>query len=206
MPRSIKKNLGYQVLFQTIRILMPIITIPIVSNALGSKGIGISLFSGSIAEYFVLFSSLGIGIYGNREIAIVRDDSEKLTRTFSELIILKILTTGTSLIGYFVLVQMFFEGNIFIYFLQSFHILAVLFDISWFFMGLEDFKKVTLSNLSIQVLMFLSIVLFIKDYSDLYLYVFIIALPTPYLKRSYGYSLVNTFVFSTSNSLLYCTI
>lgn len=175
MPRSIKKNLGYQVLFQTIRILMPIITIPIVSNALGSKGIGISLFSGSIAEYFVLFSSLGIGIYGNREIAIVRDDPEKLTRTFSELIILKILTTGTSLIGYFVLVQMFFEGNTFIYFLQSFHILAVLFDISWFFMGLEDFKKVTLSNLSIQVLMFLSIVLFIKDYSDLYLYVFIIA-------------------------------
>src|SRR5699024_10660174 len=110
-----------QVLFQTIRILMPIITIPIVSNALGSKGIGISLFSGSIAEYFVLFSSLGIGIYGNREIAIVRDDSEKLTRTFSELIILKILTTGTSLIGYFVLVHLFFEGNIFIYFLQSFH-------------------------------------------------------------------------------------
>ena len=175
MPKSIKKNLGYQVLFQTIRILMPIITIPIVSNALGSKGIGISLFSGSIAEYFVLFSSLGIGIYGNREIAIVRDDPEKLTRTFSELIILKILTTGTSLIGYFVLVHLFFEGNIFIYFLQSFHILAVLFDISWFFMGLEDFKKVTLSNLSIQVLMFLSIVLFIKDYSDLYLYVFIIA-------------------------------
>lgn len=175
MPVSVRKNLLYQIIFQTIKILMPIITIPIVSNALGSKGIGISLFTGSIAEYFVLFSSLGISIYGNREIAMVRDNPQKLQRTFTELVILKLLTTGFSLIGYFIVVQMFFPENTFIYFLQSFHIIAVLFDISWFFMGLEDFKKVTMSHLFIQVLMFLSIVLFIRDYDDLYLYVFIIA-------------------------------
>lgn len=176
MPISVRKNLLYQIIFQTIKILMPIITIPIVSNALGSKGIGISLFTGSIAEYFVLFSSLGISIYGNREIAMARDNPEQLEKTFTELVILKLLTTVSSLVGYFIVVNLFFPGNTLIYFLQSFHILAVLFDISWFFMGLEDFKKVTMSHLFIQVLMFLSIVFFIRDYSDLYLYVFIIAI------------------------------
>lgn len=175
LPKSIRKNFLYQMVFQTIKIFMPIVTIPIVSNALGSEGIGTSLFTGSIAEYFVLFSSLGINIYGNREIAIARDNPEKLEKTFSELVVLKLLTTVSSLIGYFLVVNFFFPDDKLIYFLQSFHILAVLFDISWFFMGLEDFKKVTVSHLTIQILMFLSIVFFIKDYSDLHLYVFIIA-------------------------------
>ena len=163
MTSSVAKNLFYQSLFQGIRILMPVVTIPIISKALGAQGVGIYSFTNSIAEYFILLSGLGITLYGNREIAMVRDDKEKLNETFSELISLKLLTTIVSFILYSVVVLVFFQRDWLFYLIQSLHIIAVLFDISWFFMGIEDFKKVSLSNLAIQTVVFFGIVFFIKE-------------------------------------------
>ncbi|HDT8132976.1 TPA: oligosaccharide flippase family protein, partial [Enterococcus faecalis] len=39
--KNIAKNFFYQSLFQVAKIIIPIITIPIVSNALGPAGLGI---------------------------------------------------------------------------------------------------------------------------------------------------------------------
>lgn len=176
MTSSVAKNLFYQSLFQGIRILMPVVTIPIISKALGAQGVGIYSFTNSIAEYFILLSGLGITLYGNREIAMVRDDKEKLNQTFSELISLKLLTTIVSFILYSVVVLVFFQRDWIYYLIQSLHIIAVLFDVSWFFMGIEDFKKVSLSNLAVQTVVFFGIVFFIKDYDDLPLYLLLQAL------------------------------
>ncbi|EMF0559422.1 oligosaccharide flippase family protein, partial [Enterococcus faecium] len=78
-------NFVYQSIFQVMKIILPLITIPIVSNVLGPSGIGIYNYTNSIAQYFVLIAGLGVGIYGNREIAIVRDDKIKLSKRFWEL-------------------------------------------------------------------------------------------------------------------------
>lgn len=176
MTSSVGKNLFYQSLFQGIRILMPIVTIPIISKALGAHGIGIYSFTNSIAEYFILLSGLGITLYGNREIAMVRDDKEKMNQTFSELVSLKLVTTVVSFILYSVVVVVFLHRDWLYYLIQSLHIIAVLFDISWFFMGMEDFKKVSLSNLAVQLVVFFGIVFFINDYKDLPLYLLLQAL------------------------------
>lgn len=170
MTSSVAKNLFYQSLFQGVKILMPVITIPIISKALGAQGIGIYSFTNSIAEYFILLSGLGITLYGNREIARVRDDKEKMNQTFSELVSLKLVTTIVSFILYSVVVLVFFQRDLLYYLIQSLHIIAVLFDISWFFMGIEDFKKVSLSNLAVQTMVFFGILFFINDYDDLPLY------------------------------------
>ncbi|EMF0559522.1 oligosaccharide flippase family protein, partial [Enterococcus faecium] len=65
--KNIARNFFYQSLFQVTKIIIPIITIPIVSNALGPSGIGIYNYTLSIAQYFVLIAGLGVAIYGNRE-------------------------------------------------------------------------------------------------------------------------------------------
>lgn len=176
MTSSVGKNLFYQSLFQGIKILMPIVTIPIISKALGAHGIGVYSFTNSIAEYFILLSGLGITLYGNREIAMVREDKEKMNQTFSELVGLKLMTTVVSFILYSIVVIVFLHRDFLYYIIQSVHIIAVLFDISWFFMGIEDFKKVSLSNLTVQIAVFFGIVFFIKDYNDLPLYLLLQAL------------------------------
>lgn len=51
--KNIAKNFFYQSLFQLTKIILPIITIPIVSNALGPSGIGLYNYTFSIVQYFV---------------------------------------------------------------------------------------------------------------------------------------------------------
>lgn len=173
MQKSIKKNLFYQFLFQGIKIVIPIILIPIISRALGTTGIGIYSFTSSIAEYFILFSGLGILLYGNREVAIVRDDLKKLSTLFSELFFLTLISTTISLIAYGIIVFLFLKQSYLYYIVHMLHIICVIFDVTWFFMGLEEFKKISIVNIATQIIVFVLIVVSIHSPSDLLLYMFI---------------------------------
>lgn len=164
-------NFIYQSIFQITKLLLPFITIPIVSKALGPSGIGIYNYTNSIAQYFVLAAGLGIGVYGNRQIAINRDDKVKLSETFLEIFTMSFSISVISLLLYFIIVS-FSENRLYFYY-QSLVIFAAVFDISWFFRGMEDFKKSSLSSLAGQVVSFLLILLFVKNRSDLGLYIFI---------------------------------
>lgn len=82
MDKKLFKNFLYQASYQVFSIILPIITIPIVSNSLGPKGIGEYNFISSIGAYFVLLAGLGMANYGVREISIVRADKNKLTEKF----------------------------------------------------------------------------------------------------------------------------
>lgn len=170
--KNIAKNFFYQTIFQLTKIIIPIVTIPIVSNALGPEGIGLYNYTRSIAQYFVLFAGLGVMLYGNREIALAWNKKGDISQTFWELFTFKALSTVFCLLMYFFIVFLFFDNKVY-YLAQSLTIIAVLFDISWFFMGIEDFKKTSMSNLFVQVMTFILIILFVNDESDTLLYTFI---------------------------------
>lgn len=163
--RNVAKNFFYQSIFQVVKIIIPIITIPIVSNALGPEGIGIYNYTFSIAQYFVLVAGLGVTIYGNREIALAWNrEKESISRFFWEIVIFKGISTFFVLGAYLILI-VFLDQKLF-FFAQSLTILSVLVDISWFFMGIEDFKKTSMCNLLIQFLVFIFILLFVRDKND----------------------------------------
>ena len=71
MSKSIKKSYLYNLIYQSLILIVPIITPPYLSRALGAEAIGIYSYTISITTYFVLFGSLGIALYGQREIAYV---------------------------------------------------------------------------------------------------------------------------------------
>ena len=169
--KKIISNYVYQSLFQMMKILLPIITIPIVSRALGPHGIGIYNYTNSIAQYFVLFAGLGIGVYGNREIARVRDDKTKLSKRFWEIFSMSFIFSIISLFAYIIIVS-FLEDRTY-YYLQVLVVIAATFDISWFFMGIEDFKKTSLSSLTAQLISFLLIILFVDGKEDIGIYIII---------------------------------
>ncbi|MDY4307610.1 oligosaccharide flippase family protein [Enterococcus mundtii] len=75
------------------KIVIPIITIPIVSMALGPAGIGIFNYTNSIAQYFVLVASLGVAMYGNREIALAYNRQEDISKLFWEIVVFKAILT-----------------------------------------------------------------------------------------------------------------
>jgi len=79
MKKSLMKNYFYNLSYQILVVLTPFITIPYLARVLGPESIGLASFSSSIVSYFSLFASLGIGLYGQREIAYRQDDPKAST-------------------------------------------------------------------------------------------------------------------------------
>lgn len=172
---SIKKNISYQVFYQILKILLPLITSPYIARVLGANGVGIYSYTFSIAHYFAVFAKLGINMYGNRSIAMVRDDQEKLNQTFSDLLVVHLCVSAISLFaygGYFMLVQPEYKA---IAAIQALYVVAEMLDVNWLYFGLEQFKVTVTRNTIIKILTLISIFCFVKSTNDVWKYCAIMA-------------------------------
>lgn len=170
---SVAKNYIYNVIYQLFIILVPLITVPYISRVLGSNGIGTYAYTNSVIQYFVLFGTIGVALYGNRAIAYTRENKQDLSRTFWGIFLMKLLTTVCSY-GVFIIFLLMVNEYKAIFFIQSIYILSAAIDISWLYMGLEDFKKTVFRNVIVKLLGVLSIFIFVKTGADLWKYVLIL--------------------------------
>lgn len=172
---SLKKNFLYNIMYQILIMILPLITAPYISRVIGAEGIGIYSYTYSIVNYFILFAMLGLNNYGNRSIAAVRDDKEILSKTFIEIYSLQLITSMSMV---FLYILYLFIGNCEnknIASIQLIFIISTLLDINWFFFGLEQFKLTVTRNTIIKILTVICIFIFVKDESGLWLYTFIMA-------------------------------
>lgn len=169
--KRIVQNLLYQSTYQILLIILPIITIPVISRALGPEGIGVFNYTNSITNYFLLIAGFGLANYGVREIATVRDEKKALSNKFWELETFNAIIAVITIVV-FLIVALFLK-NTQLYFIQSLILVGALFDITWFYNGIEDFKSITLANLVIKIISFIAIVLFVKSPDDLIVYIWI---------------------------------
>ena len=174
---SIKKNFGYQAFYEVLILMLPLFTSPYISRVLGAEGVGVNSYYYSIANYFVLFAMLGIKNHGNRLISTVRNDKERLNKEFSSLLLLHISFSVVVLAAYIVYCLCAVEPQDRLYALiQGIYVVAAVFDINWLFFGLEQFKlTVTMSSI-VKILTVASIFIFVREKSDLWKYVLIMAL------------------------------
>lgn len=171
--RNYLYNVGYQVL----AIIVPLITSAYVSRVLRPEGVGANAFTNSIIQYFILIASMGIGYYGNRQIAYVRENRQKMAKTFWEIQIVKTIMTLIALIAFEVF-MMFYTRQPEYMWAQSINLVAVAFDISWFYEGIEDFKVTVLKNSFVKIVSMIAIFLLIKNPSDVTLYIIVLAVST----------------------------
>ena len=170
--RSVKKNYFYNLLYQIVVILVPIVTTPYLSRVLEADGIGTYSFIFSIVTYFTLFGTLGVAMYGQREIAYVQDDKAKRSKAFYEIIFFRFITIIISIIAYLICFGRSGENSLY-YRIFALELVANAFDISWFFQGIEDFKKTVLRNVFVKVLSVCLIFLLVKTKEDLFIYILI---------------------------------
>lgn len=177
----IVKNYLYNVFYQILSIFVPLITMPYLTRTLGPSGMGMYSWSTSIANYFVLFATMGITIYGNREIAYQANKTQQ-KKVFVEVQLLHTLFAMTTIIAYVVFVYaasksiVTFRHGFLALMIQSLLILAAALDISWFFMGIEDFKKTVVRNTFVRILNVILIFVLVRSQSDTLIYIFLIAL------------------------------
>lgn len=173
--KSVSKNYLYNMAYQILAILLPLITTPYLSRVLGAESIGIYSYTYSIVTYFVLFGTLGVALYGQREVAYVQDNSKKRSIVFWEIFLLKCFTMMISMLIYYFSFCMGGQYKVY-YRILLIELITQTVDIIWFFRGIEEFKKTVIRNLIVKAIFFVSIFVFIKSENDLIKYVFIVTL------------------------------
>ena len=166
------KNYLYNLSYQILTIILPIITVPYVTRIFTSDDLGNYGFYNSIVSYFSLFAMLGIGVYGTKQIAAASDVSSTFWNIYVIQLIASLLALSVYLIAFFSIPQM---GGV-IPLILGIVLFAKMIDISWLFSGKEDFKKITIRNIVVRLIGVISIFTFVKSSDDLYLYVFLIVI------------------------------
>lgn len=177
MKKSITKNYLYNLIYQILVLILPLITTPYISRVLGAENIGIYSYTISIVTYFILFGSLGIAMYGQREIAYAQDNKEKYSRSFFEILLLRFITMTISMIIFYFIFAKSGEYKVY-YTILLLEMIANILDISWFFQGLEEFKKTVTRNIIVKIISIICIFTFVKTSNDLKNYFWIYVLST----------------------------
>lgn len=173
------KNFLFQSGYQLLTLIMPLITTPYISRILGKNNVGIYSYTCVIANYFVILAALGIESYGNRSIAKAKNKSQaELNKTFTGIFKMHFIVSLCSLFFYLMYSIFIAKEYRTILLLQSFLIIGALFDINWFFFGMEEFKLTVSRNVIVKILTICSIFIFVKTSSDLWKYVLIMSLGT----------------------------
>ncbi len=169
-------NLFYNMLYQLMILILPLITAPYVSRVIGASGVGTYSYYHSIALYFVYFAMLGLANYGNRSIARVRDDRAVLNRSFSSIYLLQLTTSVIVICAYILFAVFLTKTNKLIAFILVLHVMSAFFDVSWLFFGLEEFKITSIRQMLVRIITLVVIFTFVKGKDDLWIYALIMSL------------------------------
>lgn len=171
MDIIVKKNLVYNFAYQILAIVLPLVSTPYISRVLGPTKLGMYSYSYAVAYYFVMFIMLGLNNYGNRTIASVKDDKEKLSKTFCSIYFMQLITGFISLFLYLIY-GILFSNNVMTW-ITSLYVISAIFDVNWFFFGMEQFRLTVIRNTIIKLFTTICIFVFVKNQNDIFLYAFI---------------------------------
>lgn len=117
----------------------------------------------------------GVSLYGQREIAYAQNNKGRRKKIFLELVIFRFITIGIATIIYYFFFIRIGEYSTY-YKILLFELIAGAFDISWFFQGLEEFKKTVTRNIIVRTVSVALIFILVKTQEDLIKYIYIYSL------------------------------
>lgn len=177
MGNGVKKNIAYNFIYQILVLILPFITAPYLARTIGAYGVGTFSFAQSIVSYFSLLVMLGLQNYGNRSIAAVQNDKAGRSKVFWEIYAMQAGMFVLSAILYS-LYNVFFAIDLKASILMSFWLFSSFFDVNWFLFGMEQFKLIVIRNMIVKITTVFCIFFFVKNETDVYVYVLIMALGT----------------------------
>ncbi len=170
--KTIEINLILNILLTVSNIAVPFITYPYVTRILGPEGVGRVMFASSIVEYFGMFASLGIPVYGIRAAAEVRHDRKKLGRLTNELLLINFITALMSFTALYISLAVVsrFSSDRVLYVILSSELILTAFGVEWLYKGIEEYAYITKRSLVFKVIAMVFMFLVVRKRSDYPLY------------------------------------
>ncbi len=167
---SIKNNYLYQATYQLLLIIVPLTTTPYLSRVLGASQVGVYSYTYSIANYFVMFATLGMSTYGVREIAACGNDRELRSKVFWEMYAVQALVSAVCIVAYVIYSFANPKGGFVVAAVWGMWVVSALLDVSWMFFGVEEFKMPTIRSIVTRLLSVVVIFGFVRGSEDLWVY------------------------------------
>lgn len=166
--KSLKKNIGLNMIKTVMSLIFPLVTFPYVSRVLGPAMLGKINFANSIISYFAMVAALGISTYGIREAAKVRDNKCLLTKLVKEIFFINLIST---IFAYILLIVSLFVIPKFIEYrvlliICSGSIFFVTLGVDWLYTALEEFAYITIRSVVFQLISIILMFVFVKTSDD----------------------------------------
>lgn len=170
-----RRNIFYNTMYQIVNMMIPLILAPYLSRILGASGVGVNSYAKAIAGYFVLFAMQGLNQYGNRTIALSKESKEEVSKSFWEVYIVQAMTSIIVLIAYLFFIELYSGEYKVALKINIIYVISAAFDINWFYFGIGEFKLSAIRNIGVKCITTILIFAFVKSYTDIYIYIFILS-------------------------------
>ena len=180
MEKSLAKNSILYLIYNVLNVIFPFFTGIYVARILLPTDIGQVETARNLAQYFVIFSFLGIPTYGLREISKARNNQYELNKLYSELMIINTISTFVFLILYNLVIFMVpvYRNRIEVFMITGISIALNLLNNTWLFEGLEKFDYISIRNFIFKLLSFVLLLIFVRDNGDYLIYALITVIGT----------------------------
>lgn len=165
---SIKTNYIFNLIATLVTLLAPFITTPYVSRVFNASLLGTNSYISTVSTIFVIVSTFGFYIFGQREISKYWDDKEKISSIFFSVFICRLALTFLCSCLY--LIVFFLSDKNVLYIIYLFSIVHVAFDCGFLFAGLQKFKFISIVSIAVRIISCVSIFIFIKSVDDIWIY------------------------------------
>lgn len=170
--KSVLKNLASLGLIHGTNVLLPLLTFPYLVRILGVEKFGLVALVQTVMGYFVILTDYGFNLAATKDVSIHRNNLNKISRVFTEVMGTKIVLLFISLMLVciaFLLVPEYQAQGVLIYG-SFFIVLGQVLQPVWLFQGLEQMRFLTYLNLLAKGVYTLLIFSFISEEAD-YIYV-----------------------------------
>ncbi|MGX7099283.1 oligosaccharide flippase family protein [Globicatella sanguinis] len=176
--KSLVSNTIYNFIYQGLNILFPLLISPYTARVLGANNLGLVNLSNNIVTWFIVIGTFGTTSYGIKEIAKIRDNKEKLDKTFSEIFIINFLMTIFSIL--LLLIIFYFSPfvgiNFALYCTMIIRIIFNIFNIDWFFQGIEEYRYITVRQFFVRLATAILVFTLVKTQDDYIIYALLLSI------------------------------
>lgn len=178
--KALASNFGYLMIMQVAGYIFPLLTIPYLARIIGVEGFGKIAFAAAIIVWFQTITDWGFSYTATRDVARNRDNLEKVSEIFSNVLWAKSLLALISFIILFIVTESipYLKDNQLLLFITFMLVPGKIFFADWFFQAMEKMKFITIFDLISKALFTLLIFVFVKEKTDFILQPLFLSLGT----------------------------
>lgn len=175
--KTLFKNTIYKSILSLVNIVIPIIIGPYIVRLLDVDLYGIYNRVFSEFQIFLAFASFGVYTFGVREISKIRDDKAKISKLFTNLFVISLLSNLLVIIIYIIYSLLTSTGiATTVYLVMIIQFIANIFYVEFVNEALENYKFITIKSLIVKIIYFISLILLVRNPDDVVIYASVISL------------------------------